>query len=366
MKTPERVLIVHPGPQFSVQDVFAGWQEAFCDLGIKCIDYNLQDRIAFYDAAYLYTGKHDGEGHGEFKKALAHKHDVIALAANGVMSTAYQFWPDLIIIVSAFFIPLDVIDTLRSRGHKVVLIFTESPYEESRQIEQATHADLVLLNDPLRLPEYDALGIPAFHIPHAYRPSLHYPGPGEDELATDFAFFGTGYPNRIEFFAKMIALGAFEGIDVTIGGNWEGCKDDDAVLAYLSHERSECVDNEIAVRSYRSAKVGMNLYRREAGRGIEDPVEKARAALGPSAAGPREIEMAACGLFFLRDPGPESDAIFPMLPSFASAEDAAEQLQWWLKRDDEREKGAREARAAIRHRTFTANAQTLLKMLDAL
>ena len=43
---------------------------------------------------------------------------------------------------------------------------------------------------------------------------------------------------------------------------------------------------------------------------------------GAVAMGPREIEMAACRLFFLRDPRPECDEVFPMLPAFDGPEDA--------------------------------------------
>ncbi len=347
--------------------MFIGWQEAFSDLGIRTRAYNMEDRIAFYDSSYLYTGRHDDHGHGQFKKAFAHKSDVIRLAANGMMSSAYQFWPDLIVIVSAFFVPLDTMDILRSRGHKVVLLFTESPYEDSRQIDQAKHVDLALLNDPLRLPEYDAAGVPAVYMPHAYRPRLHYPGPGRDDLETDFAFLGTGYPSRVKFFHRLIEAGAFDGLDVTLGGNWQGCTPDDPIIGYLSHEMGECVDNDLTVQIYRSAKMGLNVYRREAGYGITDEREIAAAKAGYGvAAGPREIEMAASGLPFLRDPGPESDDLFPMLPAFDSPEDAAEQLQWWVKNEDAREKAAKEARAAVRHRTFTANVQALLRCLDEL
>src|SRR6266487_702226 len=203
MRVPKRVLVVHPGPQFSVHDVYVGWQEAFSDRGIKTEAYNLEDRVAFYDSAYLYTGAHDKSGNAQFKKAFHDKAQVIGVAANGIYSTCFQMWPDVVLIVSAFFIPTEFMDVMRSRGIKVVLLFTESPYEEPRQLERAGHADLVLLNDPLRLHEYDAAGIPALYMPHAYRPRMHYPGPGEDDLMTDFAFIGTMFPSRQEFFSKM-------------------------------------------------------------------------------------------------------------------------------------------------------------------
>jgi hypothetical protein len=80
--------------------------------------------------------------------------------------------------------------------------------------------------------------------------------------------------------------------------------------------------------------------------------------------GPREVEMAACGLFFLRDPRVESDAVLPMLPAVTTPEDASEQLRWWLARDSEREALAAMAREAVANRTFRNNAIGVLKLLD--
>jgi hypothetical protein len=36
-----KVLIVHPGPDFSVHDVYAGWFEALQKLGCQVAGYNL-------------------------------------------------------------------------------------------------------------------------------------------------------------------------------------------------------------------------------------------------------------------------------------------------------------------------------------
>jgi spore maturation protein CgeB len=356
MKLPERVLLVHPGPQFSVHDVYIGWVEAFSDLGVKCGQYNLEDRIAFHDSAYAYTGVHDEQGHAQFRKAIPSKDDVIRLSANGIFSTCFQWWPDLVIVVSAFFVPSEYVDTIRSRGIRTVGLFTESPYEEERQLEKAAHYDLVMLNDPARLAEYDAAGIRAIWMPHAYRPRFHYPGPGQDDLQTDFAFIGTMYPGRVRFFERMMRAGGFEGLDITLGGNVASVDPSHALFRYISHDANECVDNELATMVYRSAKVGLNIYRDE----VTDSFH------GGYAAGPREIEMAACGLFFLREPRPESDETFPMLPTYSSPEEAAEQLQWWVTHDGERRELAMKARAAIRPRTFRSNAVRLLEVLDGM
>lgn len=336
--------------------MYTGWLEAFTEMGIRTHEYNLGDRMVFYEHSYLWTGVTDGHQHAQFKKAIRDRSEIVRIAANGILSTAYQFWPDVIIIISAFFIPLDFIDTMRDRGHKVVMLFTESPYEENRQLKRAEHCDLALLNDPLNLAEYDKAGIPAAYMPHAYRPTLHYPGPASLELETDFAFVGTGFETRIQFFEAMAKTGVFERLDVTLAGNWQRARPGSWCYDNLSHDPEECIDNELTARIYRSAKAGFNMYRREA----EDDC-KTGVAIGP-----REVEMAACGLFFLRDSRPESDELFPMLPTFSGPEDAAEQLRWWLEHDDERNEAALKARAAIRDRTFTSNATRLLKLLDEL
>lgn len=105
---------------------------------------------------------------------------------------------------------------------------------------------------------------------------------------------------------------------------------------------------------YRSAKVGINLYRREQ----EIPGEAVGWAVGP-----REVEMAACGSFFLRDPRPEGDALFPSLPTFTSPGEASELLRWWLNHPDERADAAAKAREAILDRTFDQAAARLLRLI---
>ena len=357
MKTPKRAVIVHPGPQFSVEDVFQGWHEALCELGVSTISYNLEDRLTFYNYAYLDMGDEDGDtGRKKFRKAFPDPADAAGVAVNQIYSTCYRFWPDLVIIVSCFFIPDDMIEILKSRGHKVVILFTESPYEEPKQVRRAANADLAMVNDPSRLHLYEEAGISATYMPHCYRPMLHHPGPATNGMETDFAFIGTAFPSRIEFFEKMQALGAFDQIDVTFGGYWGNMDPASPLWPMVAHKPDECVDNDITVKCYRSAKLGINFYRRETvGDGYGDGV----------ACGPREIEMAACGLPFLRDSRPESDDLFgKILPSYSDPEEATGQLRWWLAHDDQRETAGLALRAAVRPRTFTANARRLLEILD--
>lgn len=345
-----RWLLVHPGPEFSVHDVFAGWREALTDLGETVAAYNMNDRLRFYDSTFLDTGRTDEDGRPEFRKALT-REQALQLAANGLLSACYQYWPDVILLVSAFFTPPSLLEIIRARPHTVVIHHTESPYQDGEQLERAALAHINLLNDPVNLPAYAELG-PAEYMPHAYRPTVHYPGPGPAEMECDFVFSGTGYDSRIRFFEAL----DLDGLVVNLAGNWVQLADDSPLRKHLIHDPDECLDNDVTANLYRAAKAGINFYRQENSGGHLDTA--------PGwAMGPREVEQAACGLWFLRDPRGESDEVLPMLPTFDGPEDASEQLRWWLCHDQQREHAAATARSAVAGRTFEANAKTLLRML---
>lgn len=345
-----RWLICHPGPQFSVHDVYVGWTEALRALGEDVLEFNLDKRLQVYDAALIETGNLDADGHPEVRKAFT-REQAITAAIQGITSACYTWWPDVVLGVSAFFMPDWHLDVMRDRGHKVVLLMTESPYQDDEQLKRAAHADLTLLNDPVNIGAYRRLG-PAEYMPHAYRPSVHHPGPAVPELKSDFAFVGTGFKSRVEFFEAM-DLG---GLDVLLAGTWPDLAEDSPLRRHMpGGEVVQCTDNTETADIYRSTRAGINFYRREA--------ESSHVGEG-WAVGPREVELAACETFFLRDPRPEGDELFPSLPTFDGPGDAGEKLRWWLAHDSAREKAAAAACEAISDRTFEANAKRLLELLD--
>jgi hypothetical protein len=348
-----RILVAHPGPSFSVADVYEGWVEALRGLGQQVAEFNLNDLLTFYDAAWLELGS-STEEHPEFRKALDHK-GAIELAADRLYGTVYQFAPQVILIVSGFFIGNRMLEVFRSRGHKVVILHTESPYEDGVQLERACRADISLVNDPTNLEAFRKASGIAEYMPHAYRPKLHHPGLPVPQLECDLAFCGTGYQSRVNFFEAM----DLDGLDVFLAGNWAPLDDSSPLMKYLAHDKGECLDNDQVVQVYNSARCGINFYRREVERTDKYGTEEGWAI------GPREIEMAASGLFFLRDSRPESDQVLGMLPAFDSAEHASDLLRFYLKRPYDRHELSAQARAAVADRTFEANAKRLLALLDA-
>jgi hypothetical protein len=345
--------------------VFSGWEKSLKKLGHQVMVYNTNERLTFYGRSYLedvsnYKGQSNTQpgcitcGQPPYKKAMDDE-QVKQMALKGILETSMVFWPEVVFFVSAFFFTAPLFQVLKARNMKLVMLHTESPYEDEKQMARGEFADLNLLNDPVNLQAWKDLGPAAAYMPHSYDPDIHYP-PNPRNYEADFSFVGTGFKSRRDFFGKL----NLEGIDTAIGGGgWGDALNEPEnahVLKYLGHHPEQCVDNEETARIYRLTKVGINKYREES--------EDEHAGEG-WAMGPREVEMAASELFFLRDSRPEGDEIFEgILPVYRSADEASDLLRYWVRHDTKREDRARRARAAIADRTFDNHAAYFMRLAE--
>jgi spore maturation protein CgeB len=289
----------------------------------------------------------DGEFVRTFSEAAA-----IEMAAKGIEAALYEWWPDVVVLVSGFFIPPALWGILARRPHHVVYWCTESPYEDDRQARGARYADTVVLNDPTNLDLYRKdVNERTIYLPHSYNPDIHHPATTSED-GPDFAFVGTGFPSRIEWLEQV----DWTGINAVLAGQWKDVADDSPLIPLLLHDRGYCIDNVDTAALYRSAKVSLNLYRKEHSEG---------AHADGWAMGPREVELAACGTFFFRDPRDEGDELFPSLPLVSSPQQFSKDLRWWLTHDRDRVEAADAAREAIVDRTFHNSARRLLKFVEA-
>jgi len=318
----------------------------------------LNDRLIFYANALVDTNERDETGHKIVRRAMD-DNQAYQAAMQGLSHALLTFWPDVVLMVSAFFTTAGTMQLMRMRNFRIVILCTEAPYQADEQLMRSQLADLVLLNDPTGIERYREITATEY-MPHAYRPRVHHvlhPSQLEPGLASDLCFIGTAFKSRIRFFEDM----DLDGLDVLIGGNdWGSVSPDSPVAKYVGTPLGEpdCVDNLQTARLYQHAKTGLNFYRRES----EDTWDGVAYSCGP-----REIEMAACGLPFVRDPRPESDELFgKFLPAFDGPGDASEKLRWMLAHDREREKAAAAARIAVQDRTFLHNARRFLTIVDRL
>ncbi len=341
--------------------MFNGWKKAFEKQGHEVAVFGTNDRLSFYSQVSIpdyKEGKIDPRtGEPPWRKAMT-KEDAVIAAMQGLTHDLYAVWPHMVFFVSAFFTPAWVLDLIRQRRHKLVILHTESPYQDDEQLMRAQYATLNLLNDPANIDEYAALA-PAMYMPHSFDPEIHYPSRVKD---IDFSFIGTMFESRKEFFERLFdQIDAYErvekGFNIALGGaGWDGPHlDDSPLLKFLGHPRDEAVDNTAVAEIYRRSKLGVNFYRRES--------EKAHEGEG-WAIGPREVELAACHLPWLRDSRGESDELFPFMPTFSTVEEAGDLLEWHLKHPSQSETLGNSAYRAIEDRTFDNHAAMLMKEME--
>lgn len=350
-----RILTVHPGPPFSVHDVWAGWDKALRKQGHQVASYRTDDRLSFYGKVTmpdLRTPACPSCGEVHHYKAFDRANAEV-LTYNGLFEQVYLQWPDVIFFVSGFFTNPEMFKVLRLRGHKIVILHTESPYQDVEQMERGQYADLNLVNDPANLEAWASVG-PTCYVPHSYDPDLHYPSDAEPSF--DLGFVGTAFKSRQSLFADMLRDTNYKiGLG---GGGWNNLEHGCELLApHLAFPAEACVDNKDTAQLYRDSRAGINFYRRE--------FDAGNTAKGESV-GPREVEMAACGLPFLRDPRPESDELFPFLPAYDGSEEAREQLHWLLTDEDRRKELGIRARLAVEGWTFDDRAYDVMNLIGGL
>ena len=273
------------------------------------------------------------------------------MAANGIYAALYKVRPDVLVVVSGFFLPPDVYVRARDYGTKVVILHTEEPYEHERELGMAPFVDLHVLNDPTNLAEFEALA-PSVYIPHCYRPSLHSPGPAVPELLSDFAFVGTGYPSRTAFFEAM----NLDGLEVVLAGNWEHLPTT-SPLCRVRVARAGPVPRQRPGGRHLPVGEGRDQHvppRRHQGRALRTAGRWGRARWRwPRSAcrscGSRAARVTRCCTCCRRSPARSMRATL---------------LRWWLAHPDERAETALKARAAIEDRTFGNAAAAVLQLLD--
>ena len=327
-----KILVVRPGPQFAVEDVANGWVKGLKNAGHEIIDFDLGSKLAYFANAneyFLGNGNHTQE-------------DDAIMAAEVLAGSAWQHNPDVILVITGYYLPPAFYDIARRNGHKVILMVTESPYEDDRHLLQAKHCDAVILNDTKHLDEFNEI-CPTFYYGHGFDPDIHKPGPGKLELISEVSFVGTAFPERVIFLEKL----DWTHIIVRLAGNWSRLAEGSPLIDLVEDEYSESINNIDAVTLYQSSLMSFNLYRKQHTHSYDG-----------NSCGPREIEMAATGLFFLRETRPESDQLFPMLPTFQNPKELQEGIQYWIAHPDERNKRAEQARLAVADRNFNVLAET--------
>lgn len=342
-----RTLVVDPGIDFSVGDVFRGLCKGLNNTGATVASFSTADRIRALTSCQITQD--DGLQREAFDIPAAFNM-TNQMMRGAVLDTD----PDLVVIVSGFFITEISLQVLRARRPKIVAVMTEQPYELARELWLASFCDGVALNDPTHIDKFREVCPNVWYQPHGFDPDVHYPGDGTHDF--DAWWCGTGYPSRCDWLETAVADPRWPA-DARVGlaGNWLPLKDrpDSPLHRYvLADDLEHCVQNTDTAEGYRRTAMSWNTYRKEA--------EAPELADG-WAMGPREVELAACGTFFARESRGEGDELFPMLPILTDPGELGDVLRWSIDHPDARADAALKAREAVADRSFDRTAAELLR-----
>ena len=336
-----RLLIVHPGADWSVSDLFDGYAAAFRTLGHDVGVYNLSARIEVAHGWLHYCWRKAGRA--ETRPGPV---ETIYRASLDVVNAALIGDVDWVFVISGMYLHPDALIMLRRAGRRVALLLTESPYEDDRQIRVARLADVVFTNERTSVQGLRAVNPNVYYLPHAYDPRKHRPTAETDDdvPAHDVVFVGTGFQERLDI------LGAVDwaGIDLGLYGTYELMGSRSKLRQFV---RGKVVSNEFAAALYRRAKIGLNLYRQSVHYHRDSPRITTAESVNP-----RALELAACGVFTISDYRPEVEEVFGgLVPTFTTPQQLQKLLSFWLADETGRQTLAsglpgRVARSAFYHR----------------
>jgi hypothetical protein len=247
-----RVLAVHPGASWSTSDVFDGLSHGLKQHGVTVVPYRLDDRIG-YAVKWLHIMRRQknkerkAQGLQPYPKPT--QADVLYHAGVGAIEMAHRHKVDAVLVVSAMFLHPDVVILLKSTGKKVVVLFTETPYDIDQELKMAALVDGCWTHERSCLPDFKAVNKNSGYLPHGWHPERHFRGAVPDDVPShDVVFVGSGFPERIEWFNAI----DWTGIDLGLYGSWEGLGLKPELAACI---HSTEIGNDHAVKLYRRAKI---------------------------------------------------------------------------------------------------------------
>lgn len=345
-----KILCVHPGANWSTQDVYTGIAGALQKQGHELVEYALDTRIRYSENWLNYLWRRGGK-----KINRPNAADAVHLAGYGILERALWHNVDWVLIISAMYVAPDWLVLLRRAGVKVGIVFTESPYEDHRQIAVAPWCNIAWTNERTSVATLRTVQPNTFYLPHSYDPGRHHLGAGADMdvPAHDVVFVGTGFPERIELLSEV----NWDGIDLGLYGGWDTLGSRNKLRRYL---RGDLTDNLKTSALYRKAKIGLNLHRQSINWMRNSP-----RILTAESLNPRAYELAACGLFHISDYRPEIRDVFrAVVPTFTTPENLEEQIRYYLREESDRNRIAVQLPGSVAGCTFDDRVATMMAQLE--
>lgn len=350
------LLLIEPGASWATADVATGIRDGLESHGIKLVRYRLDERIDRSTKWLYYNWRRTKKRNPSIEKP--NTADVFYQAGIGALEMALRHNVTAVFVVSAMFLHPDVIVMMKRAGLRVVVLFTESPYDQEKELAIAKLVDGCWTNERSSVPAFQAVNPNSGYLAHAWNPERHKVGPqagDEAVLAHDVVFVGSAFHERVEWLTAI----DWTGIDLGLYGSWAPVSSRHPLRKFV---RGNQVTNVTAVALYRRAKVGLNLYRTSMGWGKKAPAIEHAESLNP-----RAYELAAVGAFHLSTYRAELPEVFgDLVPTMATPDETSQLLRQWLADADGRARVAAQLPACVAESSWVHRAAQVIGDLQSL
>lgn len=318
-----KVLVTSPGASWSTSDVEAGLLYGLQYHGIDIVRYRLDARID-RSSRWLHSNwRRARKTNPSIEKPNVA--DVFYQAGIGVLEQALRHQVDVVLVVSAMYLHPDIIILLKRAGLRVVILFTETPYDLEKELNVAKLVDGCWTNERTSVAAFQAVNPHVGYLPHAWHPTRHLAGPQPGDAllpAHDVVFVGSGFHERITWLSAI----DWTGINLGLYGNWDSLSRRHLLQRYIA---GGLTPNATATALYRRARIGLNLYRTSKGWGPNAPPIAYAESLNP-----RAYELAACGVVHVSTYRAEIPEVFgDLVPTFDTPDEAERQIRTALNGD---------------------------------
>lgn len=341
-------LVVHPGAESSVSDVYAGVTAGLKAEGVEYAEFRLDGRIDRANAwlHYLYRRAKKAEPAKVWPKPTPA--DVLLHASMGIVERALMRNCDVILVITAMYVQPDLLTLARRAGLKVYLLCTESPYELVHERRLAALCNAVWTNERTAVAPLRESCEQVAYLPHAWIPGVHDAPQASDAglAAHDVVFVGTFFEERVTLLESV----DWTGIDLGLYGNTHLIKQTSPIQQFI---RGGITANGVAAGLYRRATLGLNLYR-------QTPIGCQVA----ESLNPRAYELAAAGVCQVSEMRAEVAEVFPAsVPMFKDGAELGVLVRQLLDDEGARARLAQAAREAVTAQTWPSRIQRMRRDL---
>ena len=219
----------------------------------------------------------------------------------------------------------------------------DEPYEVDDTSRWSRQFDVVLLNDGASAHRH----VNAHELPVAYAPSLHHDAGGAARRWRRAGFIGGVNPARERLLGTLAGRGL---LDYVVGGPWRDPRLNALCL-------SGNIPAERTAALYRETDVVVNVFR--------DRHHFNASGIEARTMNPRIYEALACGALVISEPREEIARLLPELPTFRTAAEAAELVDFYGARPEERMRVQQACRTRLAGGTYAERLRTTMDIVFA-